>query len=118
MVTSKVVSIFESCAMRTDIVGETKSLHRSKVEDPNKAVSMKGVVKQSSLGRGFLQRGFLNQSMQPTCLKCRSRRHQLLLLRKLGWKGLLPFWVVAALLTLKRMRIPGLMVCSSLKSGQ
>jgi hypothetical protein len=46
-------------AMRTDIVGETKSLQRSKVEDPSKAVSMK-VVKQSSPARGFLQRGFLN----------------------------------------------------------
>jgi hypothetical protein len=38
-------------AMRTDIVGE--------------AFSMKAVVKQTSLVRGFLRRGFLNRSVQP-----------------------------------------------------
>jgi len=42
--------------------------------------------------------------------ECQSRCHRLLLLRKFECKGLLPFWVVAVLLTLKRMRIPGLMV--------
>jgi hypothetical protein len=41
-------------ATRTYIVGETKSLQRSKVEKPNKAVSMKAVVKQSSSAWGFL----------------------------------------------------------------
>jgi hypothetical protein len=53
-------------AMRTNIVNETKSLQRSKVEDPSKAVSMKVVVKQSCPARGFLRRGFLNRSVQPT----------------------------------------------------
>lgn len=53
-------------AMRTDIVGEIKSLQSSMMEDPSKAISMKAVVKQTSLARGFLRRGFLNWSVQPT----------------------------------------------------
>jgi hypothetical protein len=55
-------------AMRTDIVGETKSLQSSMMEDSSKAISMKAVVKQTSLARGFLRRGFLNWSVQPTLL--------------------------------------------------
>jgi hypothetical protein len=54
--------------MGTNIVGETKSLQRSTVEDSGKAVSMKAVVKQTSPARGFIRRGFLNRSMQPTLL--------------------------------------------------
>jgi hypothetical protein len=113
-------------AMRIDIVGETKSFQCSKVEDPlfveeisvdaalplldsvGVAVFKKAVVKQSSrqgvsFGGGF-SIGYCNPF---SCLKCRLCRHRLLLLRKLGWKGLIPFWVVAALPMMKRVTIPG-----------
>jgi hypothetical protein len=105
----EVEKVLMSVGVVIRLAGETKSLQLSKVEDPSKVVSMNTIVKQTSLVRGFLCRGFLNWSMQPTLsrLKYWSRRHRLLLLRMLGWKGLLHFWVVEALLTLKRIRILG-----------
>jgi hypothetical protein len=75
-------------AMRIDIVGETKSLQHSKVEDPSKAVSMKAVVKQSSPVRGFLRRGFLNRSVQSTLsLKVLVASSSTLVAKEVGVEG-------------------------------
>jgi hypothetical protein len=74
--------------MGTDIVGETKFLQRSRVKDSSKAVSMKAVVKQTSPARGFIRRGFLNRSMQPTLLpKVSVVSSSTLVAKKVGVEG-------------------------------
>jgi hypothetical protein len=116
--------------MRIDIVDETKSLQHSKVEDRlvveeisvdaaqpllnyvGVAISMKAIVKQSSPVRGFLRKG-VPQSVSATLLspKMSVASSSTLVAKEDGVEGT-PSLLggCAALLTMKRVRIPELMV--------
>jgi len=115
--------------MRIDIVDETKSLQHSKVEDRlvveeisvdaaqpllnyvGVAISMKAIVKQSSPVRGFLRKG-VPQSVSATLLspKMSVASSSTLVAKEDGEGTPSLLGGCAALLTMKRVRIPELMV--------